>query len=464
MKKNIILIIMLFLLTVSTLIYQWKAYSVNDEKAVIVADESVYLKHVQGQFQIKQVIGPLPNQKYELQIPDKLKDVKCENRSNESCTLENSRIEVKEEEITLTYTLPAPKQKPKSFLLEDWLIHLEGVDIQAHKIQLSEFNWKKGSWVGNTKETTMKEMELLDYYYLEGIEDEVVLYWQQKPLDIIHNHEEIVLYSSKENKPAKSINYTPFSQEPLYLILTDQHKAIKNERLWIMRPEDNMQDLQRQLVMMDIQNVFTFKPAEEWLSEVIAALVINVQPQSAKAKKMYGELDRSLSEEQMKEWHQQLRSFDQKQLESKDLDLMLSDILGGKIRFFTDNKVKENPFSPLIIYDSRKVFLNGKDIGEINVLHKNDKWLIEAVPLLKALNYQVALTDSQNVQADKGKIHYRFYPDKRYFDLNDQRYGIGEAPVTFAQETIMMEMAIIPTLFNIEIVQDTTTIQIKEKK
>ncbi len=108
---------MLFLLTVSTLIYQWKAYSVNDEKAVIVADESVYLKHVQGQFQIKQVIGPLPNQKYELQIPDKLKDVKCENKSNESCTLENSRIEVKEEEITLNLYYSCSKTKTEKFFI-----------------------------------------------------------------------------------------------------------------------------------------------------------------------------------------------------------------------------------------------------------------------------------------------------------------------------------------------------------
>ncbi|MFS0614908.1 hypothetical protein [Lederbergia ruris] len=463
MKRHIILTLILLFLTGSTLFYQWKVYSSNNGKVTISANEVVYMKHVQGQIQIKQVIKDLPNQLFKLKIPDKLNDIKCNVGNNQICSLKSSHIEVEEEEISFTYTITTPKQKPKSFLLEDWLIQLEGVDIQSHKIQLSEFDWKEGSWVGNTRETTKKKMDLLDYYYLEGLEKDVILYWQQKPLHIVDLHDEVSLFSTKESKKMGKINYRPFSEEPLYLILTDQHKEIKKDRLWIMPPEDNGKDLQQQWVIMDIENAFLFKSEEEWLAEVLAAVILGEPPKDSKAKKMYTEIDRYFSIEQVEEWKQMLRTYTQKQLKSRDLDLMLSEILGGKIRFFTHNTEKDQPFSPLIQYDSRKVRLNGKDIGEFDVFHKNDKWLMDVLPLLKALDFQTQIMDQNMVQADKGKIHYRFYPNKRFFDLNGQRYGIGEAPVIFCQETILMEIPFIHTLFNVEIEQDANTIHIKEK-
>lgn len=463
MKRQMILIVMLLLLIGSTLFYQWKVYSLDDDNVAIPANQVIDIQHAEGNFQITQEIEALPNQLFKLKIPDKLNDIQCDYGNNDICSVKDPQIEVKEEKIIFTYTITAPKQKPKSFLLQDWLIQLEGVDVQSHTIQLSEFDWIEGSWVGNTRKVTRKEMDLLDYYYLEGIESYVTLYWQQKPLHNVEVHGDVVLYANKTNKSMEKVNYESFSGEPLYLILTDQHKEINKDRLWIRQSRGKMIDLHQQVVMIDLIHTFSFKPEEEWLSEVLAAMIIDEPPRDSKAKKMYTELSQYLSKQQVEKWTQTLRSFKQKQLKSEDLDLMLSDILNGEIRFFTRNSVKDKPFSPLLRADSRKVLFNGEDRGEINVLQQNDQWLIDAIPLLKALNFRVELTEQHTIQADRGKIHYRFYPEKRFFDLNEQRYGIDKAPLQIYQEMIMMEIPFIPTLFNVDIEQDANTIQIKEK-
>ncbi|GIN74395.1 hypothetical protein J14TS2_48700 [Bacillus sp. J14TS2] len=463
MKRQVILIVMLLLLIGSTLFYQWKVYSLDDDNVAIPANQVINIQHAKGQFRIKQEIEDLPNQLFKLKIPDKLNDIQCDYGNNEICSLEDPYIEVKAEKIIFTYTIPAPKQKPKSFLLQDWLIQLEGVDVHSHIIQLSESNWREGSWVGNTRKAMRKEMDLLDYYYLEGIESDVTLFWQQKPLDSVEVHENTVLYATNASKIMEKINYEPFSGESLYLILTDQHKEISKDQLWIRQPKDNMKDLHQQVIMNDLIHTFSFKPEEEWLSEVLAAMIIDETPRNPKAKKMYTELNQYLSKQQFEKWTQTLRSFKQKQLKSEDLDMMLSDILNGEIRFFTRNTVKDKPFLTLIRDDPRKLVFNGEDRGEIIVLQQNDQWLIDAIPLLKSLNFQVQITDQHTIQADRGKIHYQFYPEKRFFDLNEQRYGIDKAPVQFYQEMIMMEIPFIPTLFNVEIETDANTIRIKEK-
>ncbi|MCJ7839532.1 hypothetical protein MUB24_01135 [Lederbergia sp. NSJ-179] len=451
MQRFIFLITMLFFLTGSLLFYQWKAYSSQNENPVITGEETIQIKHRNGQFQIKQTIHHLPNQNFKLNIPGKIEKIKCEDGEEFGCSIENNQVEVRNGEMTFTYSIPDSKQEVKSFLLQDWLIQLVDVNIQSHHIQLSEFSWRAGNWISNTKEIAKEKVDLLDYYYFDVKDDKVILYWQQEPLELVDLHEKLIMYSSYDPKKLAEVKFEPMSQKNLFIIISNQYKEGKNDHFMMIHPQDNMKDIQRQLIRTDIENRFSFLPEEKWLSNVLSSLIVDDPPKDAKANKMFLELKNNLSEKQLKDWNHSIRSFEQNTLESKNLDQILSDISGGKIRFFTHNAKKDSPFVSFLRYDPRKVFINGTENNQINILQQNEKWLMDFLPLLEALHYHVQMKDHDIIEVEKGEVHYRFYPNKRYFDLNDKRYGTTEPPVLFTQQAMLIDIPFISILLNVEV-------------
>ncbi|WP_062105179.1 hypothetical protein [Bacillus niameyensis] len=462
MKKIFFLFVILIGLVGSLLVYQWNVYSSGKNNDETNATQNFRIQHRKGMFHIEQTLSNLNDQNYKIIQPKNIEDIQCFTNDETSCFQGSANVEVKNGELKFTYSIKAPN-KSESFLWELPYIKLKDVQLSSTHIQLNEFDWRDGEWVSEADRQVRKKMNLLDYYVFDQTPNVPALYWQSKQLEKIEVNQNLVIFTSPELKKSldfKRMDVEKLNKQQKYVVITDEHKETVSGRLHIMNKPSNKEALERELMLVDLESSYSFAKNEKWLQELIVAIMNDSPPKGEKAKKMFTEWSNTLTKEQIKLWKDLFQSIPEGKLDSVMLDEVLSEATGHKVIFFVSNANEQNPFSPIIFYDSRDVFVKDVQLTDIYISHVKDKSIIELLPLLKALNYSTHIKD-QTFIAEKGAIQYQFYPDKRYFDLNGDRYGSKNPVIVTKNGQSFIELYLIETLFNVEIVEEEGKISIE---
>lgn len=462
MKKIYFLFVILIGLVGSLLMYQWNVYSSGENDDETKATQNFRIQHRKGMFYIEQTLSNLNNQNYKMIQPKNIEDIQCFNKDETSCHEGSANVEAKNGELKFTYSIKAPN-KSKSFLWELSYIKLKDVKITSTQIQLNEFDWRDGEWVSDADRQIRKKMNLLDYYMFDQTTDVPALYWQSRPLEKIEVNQNLVIFASPElNKSFdfKRINVDKLNNQQKYVVITDEHSKTVSGRLHIMNKPSNKEAFEKELMLVDLESSYSFAKNEKWLKDLIVAIMHDSPPKGAKAKKMFVEWNNTLTEEQIMLWEELFQSIPDGKLNSVMLDDVLSEATGHEVIFFSSNANEQHTFSPIFFYDSRDVFVKDALLTDIHISHIKDKSIIELLPLLKALNYSTYVKD-RTIIAEKGAIQYQFYPDKRYFDLNGDRYGTKNPVIMTKGDQTFIELYLIETLFNVEIVEEEEEIRIE---
>ncbi|MEC2324169.1 hypothetical protein [Lederbergia lenta] len=178
-------ILMLLILTSSLIFWQWKGYSSSEDKVEEKLDiqQTININHQKEGLFVEQIISNIEETSVKLSIPSQVIDITCgfDQAKCEWTDQKEIQLAVDEGRLIFHYSLPIP-QSADSFLLNNWTVKLHNQSIASTKIQLSETQWRSGSWQADAKLNGLKEMNLVDYYVFEKFGEAPLLYWQREKL------------------------------------------------------------------------------------------------------------------------------------------------------------------------------------------------------------------------------------------------------------------------------------------
>src|SRR5690606_38537751 len=140
---------------------------------------------------------------------------------------------LEDEKVTFQYDLPVD-EKVKSFLLQDYSVKLQDVVIDSTRVQLSDSTWRNGNWVSTSEATSMRKMDLVDYYVMDNKGNEPFLYWQEESLQKMEEDKKLIIYSNTNHQLFKNKEQLPVNGKKIHLVLTNLHKEVEKDNLLIL--------------------------------------------------------------------------------------------------------------------------------------------------------------------------------------------------------------------------------------
>ncbi|GIN19055.1 hypothetical protein J1TS3_01890 [Siminovitchia fordii] len=443
------------------LIIQWKGYSSSKDAALLNIDQTLSLHHTHDEFVVKQVIDNLPEGKYNVRFPAKAKDIDCQSGEEKTCKWvneRNSKIKINEEPLTFTYKLKAPK-KVSGFLLEDWGVRIEEVPSMTTRIQLTEQNWRNGSWAAGAELAGKEKMEAIDYYVFESLGTPPPLYWQEKALVPTEINQHLTFYSGRKPALNTSILKKIVPEEKLFVIMSSHAKTMKETENLIIIPENITEE---KLARLLLKRKLSLKGENEWLPDLIASAMSNTPAQNSKVEKMRQTLFSVLTEDQMERWTSSVLSAGPETISSEMLDELLEETAGIRTDFFQSNANMSIAFQPFYFLDKREVYLEGHKADDIKVLFQNDRTFISFIPLVKKLGFRVQGTsNSEEMIIEKAGDKFHFIYSQKLFAKNEQQFGFQKNPFFIDRKDVYLDTAALAELFGLEVKENSHEIKIQ---
>ncbi|CAM4043817.1 hypothetical protein [Lederbergia lenta] len=462
-------ILMLLILTSSLIFWQWKGYSSSEDKVEEKLDiqQTININHQKEGLFVEQIISNIEETSVKLSIPSQVIDITCgfDQAKCEWTDQKEIQLAVDEGRLIFHYSLPIP-QSADSFLLNNWTVKLHNQSIASTKIQLSETQWRSGSWQADAKLNGLKEMNLVDYYVFEKFGEAPLLYWQREKLMKKKEIGQIAVYAEQDFNV--QINEIPAihqlkdiqAEQPIKVIITKLHKEIDTETLKIINSEKKLTSIQEEMVYQQLVQLFQFPKKERWLVGVITSSVLNKPVGEEKAQKMYLELKDTLGKEQLSTWLDRVFEEKDNKINSKTLDDLIEAPLGMNAKFFSVNAVNKDSIMPLTFIDARDIYVNENKSINTNIVTHEGKKYINFLPILEESGYQVTNKKNEGILVEKEAVKYQFYPDKRIFLLGEKKYGMKESPVVLFHNTAYIELGLLNTFFNWTILEEDSQINI----
>ncbi|MCJ8006154.1 stalk domain-containing protein [Lederbergia wuyishanensis] len=465
MKNVIFFFITLVCLIGGLLLYQWVGYSTHKEEAVQNIQQTIQIKHTKDRFQIEQTITGIEGKKYTIKVPKGTRDIYCINNDKNECNVSAAnKIVLDAGYVTFSYEMSI-SQDAKSLLLENYSFKLQDIEIASTKVQISDSIWRKGNWISSSENTNMRKMDLVDYYVIENKGTEPLLYWQTEPLSRIEVNKKLIIYANSkiDYDLLKNEEKLPIQNEGevIHIVLSNIHEEVEKDNFLILSAKKQQHEVRERFTNAFIHSFFKNSSDFALVTDLISSIILNKAIGDSKSRKMYEELTDKITSEQLNSWKDKVFNLPSHKISQNKLDKLLEEVTGFKSSFFTENASNEETVIPLSFFDKRELNIMDKKIEDVKIIHEKGKIMIEFVPLLKELQFDVMEEDNDVFRAEKGAIKYRFYPNKRIFELNEQKYGMSHAPVVDIGGHSFIPINLVNTLLNVKITESETKIEIR---
>ncbi|EIJ81618.1 hypothetical protein PB1_01715 [Bacillus methanolicus PB1] len=452
------------------LFWQWKAYSEKNGAPGHLQTESasqqITVESAANDLKISQSIsGLVDGKEYKVSIPEKVSSWKCLKDDGNPCDSKDQLLDTymsEDGKIVFSYSISL-KENLSALLLNDWTFSLPDVSIVHTKLEIIDYVRRGGSWAAGLPLKGYKHLDFIDYFVFEGESESFSLYWQKEPLQEEKNVPEIRLFAESKNaEPVTLTSLKSLSDFPyLSVVVTDSHPETDGDGIIVVKKNIQPDVLVRKVLDHYFRAKFSKAEIEEkWLADVLAACFTKQKSRSVKGEKIIQELTAKLSDRELSAFMSSVIQ-DKTILSAKIMDDRLSKQKGLKTQFFTLNKNETASFVPLYFFDSRKVFMNGKERKGIEILYQNDKRLFPLLEVLTGLGYEAKyLADEKKLVLNKGENKYQFYTDRNYFVFNKEDYGLLENPFLLINGKVYMEEKWLISLFKINIKENELQINI----
>lgn len=445
------------------LFWQWNAYSEYHNPAEFGIDEKVVqhitVKSNDSFLSVTQEIEGLQNDlDYSVVTPKMIADWQCTEEDGESCEHAKDNphiIQTQNQSFTFQYQIDI-SDEDSAFLLKDWFLHLQDVDITHTTINLIATSRREGSWVTGFPLKGYSKLEYIDYYVFEGKGGRGALYWQSNPLEKRDVETGIHFYTTNGSHPALSLpsilkipNYGP-----LAVVITDSYSSANGSGLMIIQSSIDNQALERRMIYhYFLEKTWQFPGEERWLLEVLSSLVDEQESHILKANRMIDELNSYFSKDELDQFLALV--YKEEHITSQKLDELLGSIIDERTEFFTLNKNEKAKWSPLYFYDSRPLIIGDKDIEGLDVFIMNNERYLPFVETMTALGYRTSLLDDfETVHVELENQFYRFYVNQNIYEYNQVHYGLLENPLKMINEKPYMKLNMMLSLFQFSFKED----------
>lgn len=450
-----------FLLTVilaSVIFFQWRSFSSEQSEQKVSVDFSI--KHQNNHFVIQQTIHHVKSQMYEVSWPENVNSIKCTTSSGENCKWLNStksKLKVNGNAVTFTYNI---NREPNNNLLvlDKWFIQLKKLKLDKIRIQLSDSQFQKGTWISGGKSIAVKHLDYIDYYVFENTTIIPPLVWTNQKLVEVQINDWLYVYHDR------SVNIPDFHfahvnkfiyHRPVSLYLTTDKSSNQFGNLIILNRK-NVSNLESMIIQSYLNEQFA--GTQNWLRDIIASAVLGSPVGSKKTQKMYEELVQALKQDELDKWTEEAINLKKEKIHALDLDLLLQKTTGLKTYFFRENKKEEAPFQPLQFLDPHSVKIDGQVLKGLPVIFQNGKRMYPLEKTMSALGYSVKILKNDSIiEIEKPNQQFQFNKNSRIFYYNNEKYGVLTDPIIMLNHQYYMEENWLKQLFK-------ANIEIREKK
>lgn len=429
-KMSFLLTTGLFIFIFAAVIWQWNAFSDNNDKpAESKGNTSIIatVKVEQNLLHVKQTFNDLEiDRQYHAVIPAQASEVKCIDAEGNPCEDGLEQLP-KGKKIHFEYMI---KSGPGiELFLNNWMIELKDATINKTRIEIVDQYYSRGTWAAGLPLKGYKQTELLHYYVFEGVNSTPSLYWQEKPLNRITGQKGIDYYTAhKDQVIYKFDSLETFSDNHLTVVMTDGLRSVRGNGLLLAGSQLTDKELEQQLAAGSLAWKFqSDKGIENWILDALASLVTKQEPENAKSRAMVEELVKALDSEEIAAFIDYFSK--ERNLDVNSLDEYLASIKGMNTSFFSMNSQKGPGVFPLLYKDPRSVIVNGEEKDGLYVVIKGDQYLFPLVPTMEALGYNTKMgSEFTTFEISSASNTYYFNIKNKTFIHDGQSFGLLENP------------------------------------
>jgi len=467
LKYAISLLGMLLLVICGTLFIQYQVFSDKLEvgEGKFTYTQEIEITYRSGGLDIRQHFHNLPNQSIKITWPNLAVNTDCFLESETSCErLSDEKTEfipAENRNASLSYMIPLDGGLKSNQLLKDIFVTLKNGQVSYSTVHISTDSEVQGQWVTGLPLIGNQSLSLVNYSMFEGTGGISEIYWQKDVMNLQATTDALSIFSNTPISRELSEylkNLKLLNEDPIIIIQGKNNSSEQGKRILFL-DDLSITSLNEKVILSQIHLQYDFGESPQWMSEVMASFLTDSTLGSYKSSEIVKTLKNKMSEAQMASWIEKLDDLKGKKISAKQLDDLLSQVLGNDTEYFTMNAQTEQVF-PFLFNDKRKVFVQDEFREDVKVVLKDGDVLYSLDPILRHLGYQTSIGENgYYVQSETQK--FRFPQGYGFYVYNNQRYNTVSEPLTVIADSFYIEETWLQRLFNLDIEKSEDTITIK---
>ena len=467
MKIAVSLFATLSIIIGAMLFMQYQVYSEQDTPAnkEFSYSQEIEITYREGSLDIRHHFKNLPNNALEIVWPESAVDRNCFLETEYSCArLNDSKTEFESGENrsqSISYVIPIEGGLTAEKLMKNIYVSLKNGSVKFSTVHISTDSSVTGQWVTGLPLIGQQSLALVNYSMFSGTGQVRDLYWQESGLALQKKTDALSIYANTNVSVELSQTVDKLAE------LGDEHIAIverNNQEVqeayrMLFLPELTTAALQKEVILAQVESLYTFVDSPLWLKHVVAMYVSGETFGTPRALDVVDILMNEMTEEQLDDWVSRLEDLKGKTVTPTILDEELSAVFGVHTEYLSMNVDAEETY-PFMFNDKRDVYINDKLTEEIDVILYEGEVLYTADALLHDIGYTTSLGPNGYYVNSETRV-FRFpNAEHDFYVFNQRRYNTKTSPLSIIAGTYYIEESWLQRLFLIELQKDEQSIRI----
>ncbi|MGM9944096.1 MAG: RNA polymerase II [Lysinibacillus sp.] len=427
--------------------------------------QEIEITYREGSLDIRHHFKNLPNDALEIVWPESAVDRNCFLETEYSCArLNDSKTEFESGENrsqSISYIIPLEGGLTSEKLMNNIYVSLKNGNVKFSTVHISTDSSVAGQWVTGLPLIGQQSLALVNYSMFSGTGQVRDLYWQESGLALQKETDTLSIYANTNVSTELSQTVdklAKFGDEHIAIIQPNNQEIQESYRMLFL-PELTTATLQKEVIMAQVESLYTFVDSPLWLKHVVAMYVSGETFGTPRALAVVDALMDEMTEEQLDDWISRLEDLKGKTVSPAILDEELSAVFGVHTEYLSMNVDAEETY-PFMFNDKRDVYVNGVLTEEIDVILDEGKVLYTADALLRNIGYTTSLGPNGYYVNSETRV-FRFpNAEHDFYVFNQRRYNTTTSPFSIIASTYYMEESWLQRLFLVDLQKDEESIRI----
>jgi len=427
--------------------------------------QEIEITYREGSLDIRHHFENLPNDALEIVWPESAVDRNCFLEKEYSCARLNdnkTKFESGENRSqSISYIIPLEGGLTSEKLMNNIYVSLKNGRVKFSTVHISTDSSVAGQWVTGLPLIGQQSLALVNYSMFSGTGQVRDLYWQESGLSLQKKMDTLSIYANTNvsKELSQTVNkLAEFGDEHIAVVQRNNEEVQEGYRMLFL-PELTTATLQKEVLMAQVESLYTFVDSPLWLKHVVAMYVSGETFGTPRALAVVDTLMNEMTEEQLTDWISRIENLKGKTVSPTILDEELSAVFDVHTEYLSMNVDAEETY-PFMFNDKRDVYVNGVLTEEIDIILHEGKVLYTADALLHDIGYTTSLGSNGYYVNSETRV-FRFpNVEHDFYVFNQRRYNTKTSPLSIIASTYYIEELWLQRLFLVELQKDDQSIRI----
>ena len=418
--------------------------------------QEIEITYREGSLDIRHHFKNLPNDALEIVWPESAVDRNCFLEKEYSCARLNdnkTKFESGENRSqSISYIIPLEGGLTSEKLMNNIYVSLKNGRVKFSTVHISTDSSVAGQWVTGLPLIGQQSLALVNYSMFSGTGQVRDLYWQESGLSLQKKTDTLSIYANTNvsKELSQTVNkLAEFGDEHIAVVQRNNEEVQEGYRMLFL-PELTTATLQKEVLMAQVESLYTFVDSPLWLKHVVAMYVSGETFGTPRALAVVDTLMNEMTEEQLADWISRIENLKGKTVSPTILDEELSAVFDVHTEYLSMNVDAEETY-PFMFNDKRDVYVNGVLTEEIDIILHEGKVLYTADALLHDIGYTTSLGPNGYYVNSETRV-FRFpNVEHDFYVFNQRRYNTKISPLSIIASTYYIEESWLQRLFLVEL-------------